>query len=60
MKINQAKGTQKCVTKLKIKCQDYRNCPEAVRIENKINYLEKINLMKIVLKKIKQNLQKIN
>ena len=53
MKINQAKGTKKCVIKRKITCQDYRNCSEAVRIENKINYLEKINLMKIVLKKIK-------
>ena len=60
MKINQAKGTKKCVIKRKIKCQDYRNCLEAVRIENKINYLEKISLMKIVLKKIKQNSQKIN
>ena len=53
MKINQAKGTKKCVIKRKIKCQDYRNCLEAARIENKINYLEKISLMKIVLKKIK-------
>ena len=51
MKINQEKGTKRCVIKRKIKCQDYRNCLEAVRIENKINYLQKISLMKIVLKK---------
>ena len=51
MKINQEKGTKKCVIKRKIKCQDYRNCLEAVQIENKINYLQKISLMKIVLKK---------
>ena len=32
------------------------NCLEAAQIENKINHLEKIKLMSVVLKKIIKNL----
>ena len=35
------KGTKKCAIKRKRKFQDYKNCLEAVQIENKINHLEK-------------------
>ena len=37
-----AKGTKKCVIKRKLKYENYKNCLEATRLENKINYL-KIN-----------------
>ena len=36
-----AKVTQKCVIKSKLKLQDYKNCLEAAQIENKINQIEK-------------------
>ena len=40
MKINKAKGTEKCVIKRKLKLEDYKNCLEAAQIENKTNHLE--------------------
>ena len=36
-----AKGTKKCVTKRKLKFEDYKNCLEAPRLENKVNHFEK-------------------
>ena len=36
-----AKNTKKCVIKRKLKFQDYKNCSEESRIENKINHLER-------------------
>ena len=36
-----AKGRKKCVTKRKLKFQNYKNCLEATQLENKINYPEK-------------------
>ena len=59
MKINQEKGTKKCVIKRKLKVQDYKNCLEAAQIENKINHLKKIKLIWIVLKNL-QNIIKTN
>ena len=44
-----AKGTKKCVKKEIF--QDYKNCLEAAQIEIKINHLEKIKLIFIVLNK---------
>ena len=41
MKIKKAKITKKCVTKRKLKFENYKNCFEAIQLENKINYLEK-------------------
>ena len=35
------KGTKKCVIKRKVKFENYRNCFEATKLENKINYIEK-------------------
>ena len=32
------KGTKKCVIRIKLKFQDYKNCLEAAQIENKINH----------------------
>ena len=40
-KYQKTKGTKKCVIKRKIKFEDYKNCFEATKIENKINQLEK-------------------
>ena len=37
------KGTKKRVIKRKRKSENYKNCLEAARIENKINHLEKNN-----------------
>ena len=36
-----AKNTKECVIKRKLKFQDYKNCSEESRIENKINHLER-------------------
>ena len=36
-----AEGTKKCVIKIKLKFQDYKNCLEAAQIKRKINYLRK-------------------
>ena len=35
------KGTKKCIIKRKLKFEDYKNCLEAVQIENRINHLKK-------------------
>ena len=50
-----AKGSKKYVIKIKIKCENYKNCLEATELENKINYLEK-NKTDIILNKIIKNL----
>ena len=50
-----AKGTEKCVMKRRLKFQNYKNCLEATQPDSKINYLEKIKLTQIVLKKIINN-----
>ena len=36
-----AKGTKTCVIKRKLKFENYKNCSEATKLKNKINYLEK-------------------
>ena len=36
-----AKGSKKCVIKRKLRFEKYKNCLEATRLENKINYKEK-------------------
>ena len=36
-----AKTTKTCVIKRKVKFENYRNCLEATKLENKINYIEK-------------------
>ena len=41
MKIKKEKGTKKCITKRKLKFEDYKNSFEAAQIENKLNHLEK-------------------
>ena len=41
MKIKKAKGTKKCVIKRKIKFENYRNCLEAIQLDDKTKYLEK-------------------
>ena len=45
-----AKDTKKCVIKRKLKFENYKNCSEAIHLENKINHPEK-NKIEIVLKK---------
>ena len=34
-----AKGTKKCVIKRKLKFENYKNCLEATKLENEINYI---------------------
>ena len=46
-----AKGTKKCIIKIKLKFENYKNCLEATQLENKINYLEN----KIDIDSIKEN-----
>ena len=46
-----AKDTKKIVIKIKLKSGNYRNCLEAIQLDNKMNYLKKIKLTKIILKK---------
>ena len=41
MKMKTQKTQKKCVTKQKLKFENYKNCLEATLIENKINQLEK-------------------
>ena len=48
-----AKGTKKCVTKRKLKFENYKNSLEAIQLDNKIKYLEKnktniLSLIKII------------
>ena len=40
-KDKKAKDTKRRVIKRKLNFEDYKNCLEAVQIENKINHLEK-------------------
>ena len=42
MKIK-SKRNKKCVIKRKFKLEDYKNCLDEAKIENKINQLEKYN-----------------
>ena len=44
-----AKGTKKCVIKRELKFQDYKNCLNAAKIDEKLKYLElkKINVHKL-------------
>ena len=55
IKIKKTKETKNCGIKRKLKFEDYKNCLEAAQIGNKINHLEKMKLMRIVLKKMKKN-----
>ena len=50
-----AKDTKKCVIKRKLKFENYKNCLQATQLDNKINYLKKVNLTQIVLKNIIKN-----
>ena len=55
-----AKCTKNCVIKRKNMFENYKNCSEATRLGNKINYLEK-KLTQIVLQKNhKELIQQIN
>ena len=36
-----AKETKKCVIKRKLEFQDFKNCLEETKLQNKVNYLEK-------------------
>ena len=47
----QAKGTKNCVRKRKLKFENYKNCFEAIQLENKINLLEKIKTDIVSIKK---------
>ena len=46
-----AKGTKKWVMKKQLKFENYKNCLEATKLENKINHLKNIILTLRILKK---------
>ena len=52
---DKAKGTKKCVTKRKLKFENYKSCLEATQHDNKINYLEKKKEINIVSFATKEN-----
>ena len=37
-----AKGIKKCIIKIKLRCENYKNCLEASQLDNNIKYLEKM------------------
>ena len=39
------KSTKKCVIKIKFKFQNYRNCLQVTQLKDKMNYLEKKNML---------------
>ena len=44
VKIKKQKNTKKWVIKRKLKFENYKNCLEATKLENKLKYREKIKL----------------
>ena len=48
-------GIKKSAIKRKLKFENYKNCLEATKLENKIKYLEKSKINKDNLKKIIKN-----
>ena len=56
--IKKAKGAKKCVTKKKLKFENYKNCLEANQLKNKINHLKRLRLMWVVLEKSKKKSSK--
>ena len=54
-KCKKAIGTKKCVIKRKLKFEYYEKWLKASQIMNIVHYLERTELMLIVLKKMKKN-----
>ena len=59
-KDKKAKPPKKCVTKRKLKFENYKNCSEATQLEDKINHIEKNKIYIDSLKKDRKELIKIN
>ena len=55
VKIKKQNAQKKCIIKRKLKFETYKNCLAASQLDNEINYIQKMKLMKIVLKKIMKN-----
>ena len=55
-----AKGTKKFVIKRKLKFKSYKNCLEAIQLDNKIKYLEKNKNIDSLKKIIKNSKETIN
>ena len=53
--LKKAKGTKKFIMKRKLKFENYKNCLEAIQLENKTNYLEKNKINIDSLNKIVNN-----
>ena len=48
VKTKKEEAQKKCVIKRKLKSKNYKNCLEATKLKNEINYLEnKINIVSI-------------
>ena len=54
-KEKKAKGTKKRLIRWKFRFENYKSCLEVTQLHNQINYLEKMKLRQIVLKKIIKN-----
>ena len=50
-KDKKAKGTNKCIIKRKLKFENHKNCLEATRCDNKLNYLERNKIGRDSIKK---------
>ena len=55
VKLKKKKEQKKRAIKRKLKFRNYKNCLEAMQLDNKEKYLEKIKLIQIALKEIIKN-----
>ena len=55
VKIKKAKDTKNCVIKRKLKIENYKNCLEEIKFENKTYYPEQNKISIDSLKKIMKN-----
>ena len=60
LRAKKLKGTKKCDIKRKLKFENYKKCLEATQLDNKINYLQKIEINKDSIRKVhKEFIKKI-
>ena len=60
LRAKKLKGTKKCDIKRKLKFENYKKCLEATQLDNKINYLQKIEINKDSIRKVHKEFIKKN
>ena len=60
LRAKKLKGTKKCDIKRKLKFENYKKCLEATQLDNKINYLQKIEIIKDSIRKVHKEFIKKN